>query len=165
LSNNVYLRLTGFSKLQNPVSLFEQYEEEVMREKSGLSYVELISIAVALSVAAVSVVPKLTQASRESKTCELIDGLHLMRSQLDLYRAQHENCLPPVDSFESFETNMTTKVGRYGPYIKKIPVNPFNNLNTVRFDGEPAGAGKAGWKLDTKTGLFRTDNSAAHAAL
>ena len=136
-----------------------------MREKSNWSYVELISIAVVLGLVAISVVPKFTQASQESKTSELIDGLHQMRSQLDLYRAQHKSCLPSVDSFESFKTNMTTKVGQFGPYIEDIPVNPFNNLNTVRFDGEPAGTGKAGWRIDTKTGLFQTDDSVAHAAL
>jgi len=88
-----------------------------------------------------------------------------MRAQLDLYRLQHRDHLPPADSFSSFETAMTTKVGRYGPYVKKIPTNPFNNLDTVRFDGEPAGAGKAGWRLDTETGLFQADNDAVYAAL
>ena len=112
-----------------------------------------------------SVVPKFTEATQESRTSELIDGLHQMRSQLDLYRVQHENCLPPINSFESFKTSLTTKVGQYGPYVEEIPVNPFNNLNTVRFDGEPAGVGKAGWRIDTKTGLFQTDDSTAHAAL
>ncbi len=136
-----------------------------MREKSNWSYIELVSIAVVLSMAAMSVVPKFTQASQESRTSNLIDALHLMRSQLDLYCAQHENSLPPIDSFKSFKNNMAAKVGQYGPYIEEIPVNPFNNLNTIRFDGEPAGVGKAGWRIDTKTGLFQTDDSTAHAAL
>ena len=136
-----------------------------MIEKKRLSYTEVISIAVVLSVAAMSIVPKFTEATQESRTSELIDGLHQMRSQLDLYCVQHENCLPPVNSFESFKTALTTKVGQYGPYVDEIPVNPFNNLNTIRFDGEPAGVGKAGWRIDTKTGLFQTDDSAAHAAL
>jgi type II secretory pathway pseudopilin PulG len=134
-------------------------------EKKHLSYAEVISVAVVLSVAAMSVVPKFTEATQESRTSELIDGLHQMRSQLDLYRVQHENCLPPVNSFENFKTALTTKVGQYGPYVEEIPVNPFNNLNTVRFNGEPAGVGKAGWRIDTKTGLFQTDDSVAHAAL
>ena len=135
-----------------------------MRENVRLPYTEMISIAVVLSVVAMSVVPKFTEATQESRTCDLIDGLHQMRSQLDLYRVQHENCLP-VDSFESFKTALTKKVGQYGPYVEKIPVNPFNNLNTVRFDGEPAGADKAGWRINTKTGLFQADDTAAHAAL
>ncbi len=136
-----------------------------MKEKTRLSYVEVVIIASVLCVVTMTVVPKFIKASPESKTSGLIDGLQEMRSQLDLYRAQHENSLPPVDSFESFKTAMTTKVGQCGPYVGKVPVNPFNNLNTVRFDGEPAGAGKAGWRFDTKTGLFQADNHAAYAGL
>jgi hypothetical protein len=136
-----------------------------MREKTRLSYVEAVIIASVLSVFTMSTVPKFIEASPESKTSELIDGLQEMRSQLDLYRAQHENSLPPVDSFESFKTAMTTEVEQYGPYVEKVPVNPFNNLNTVRFDGEPAGAGKAGWRADTETGLFQADNHVEYAGL
>ena len=136
-----------------------------MKEKTRLSYVEVVIIASVLSVVTMTVVPKFIEASPESKTSELIEGLQEMRSQLDLYRAQHENSLPPVDSFESFKTAMTTKTGQYGPYVEKVPVNPFNNLNTVRFDGEPAGVGKAGWRIDTKTVLFQADNHAAYAGL
>ena len=136
-----------------------------MKKKTRLSYVEIVIIASVLSVVSMTVVPKFIEASPESKTSDLIDGLQQMRAQLDLYRAQHENSLPPVDSFESFKTVMTTKIGQYGPYVEKVPVNPFNNLNTVRFDGEPAGAGKAGWRVDTKSGLFQADNNAEYAGL
>jgi type II secretory pathway pseudopilin PulG len=136
-----------------------------MKEKTRLSYVEVVIIASVLCVVTMTVVPKFIEASPESKTSDLIDGLQEIRAQLDLYRAQHEDSLPPVDSFESFKTAMTTKMGQYGSYVKKVPVNPFNNLNTVRFDGEPAGAGKAGWRFDTKTGLFQADNHAAYAGL
>ena len=134
-----------------------------MREQARLSYAEVIIIAVVLGVVAVRVVPKFTEASAESKICNLIDGLQEMRAQLDLYRAQRGEYLRDFDSFARFQTAMTTKVGRYGPYVKEIPANPFNDLNTVRFDGEPAGAGIAGWRLDTDGGLFQADNSAAHA--
>ncbi|MFZ2149335.1 MAG: hypothetical protein WAV28_19155 [Sedimentisphaerales bacterium] len=136
-----------------------------MKEKTRLSYVEVVIIAFVLSVVATTFVPKFIEASPETKTSDLIDGLQQMRAQLDLYRAQHENSLPPVDSFESFKTAMTTKAGQYGPYVEKVPVNPFNNLNTVRFDGEPAGAGNAGWRVDTETGLFQADNNAEYAGL
>jgi len=136
-----------------------------MGETTRLSYVEVVFIAVVLSVVAMTVGPKFTKAGPESKISDLIDGLEKMRVQLDLYRAQHNESFPPFDSFESFETAMTKKVDKYGPYVKRIPVNPFNNLNTVRFDGEPAGAGKAGWRFDTETGLFQADNSPVYAGL
>ena len=137
-----------------------------MNNKSHFSYVEVMVIAIVLGVAARMIAPQFTEASNEgAKISELVDGLEAMRTQLDLYRVRHGDCFPPVDSFASFETAMTTKAGQYGPYVKRIPTNPFNGLKTVRFDGEPAGAGKAGWRLDTKTGLFQADNDAAYAAL
>jgi len=111
------------------------------------------------------VVPRFTEASAESRICDLLDGLQEMRAKLDMYRVQHGGCLPDFDSFTSFQTAMTMRASRYDQYVKRIPVNPFNNLNTVRFDGEPAGAGIAGWRLDTVNGLFQADDHAAHARL
>ncbi|HUW20818.1 MAG TPA: hypothetical protein VMW16_16080 [Sedimentisphaerales bacterium] len=129
------------------------------------SLVELVSIVLILAVVARTIAPPVAEADAESKVSELIDGLERMRAQLDLYRVQHDDCLPPCGSFGLFETAMTTKAGGCGPYVGRIPANPFNNVNTVRFDGEPAGCGKAGWRLDTKTGLFQADNDAVYAAL
>ncbi len=136
-----------------------------MRGEARWSYAEILIIVIVLIVASIKSVPRFTQASQELKTSRLMDGLHQMRSQLELYKAQHEEKLPSADSLESFKTSLTTKIGRYGPYIRRIPENPFNNLSMVRFDGEPAGSGSAGWRLDTKTGLFQADNSVAHAGL
>ena len=136
-----------------------------MRKNTRWSYTELIIIVVVLGVVAVKAAPRFTEASPESRVGELIDGVQKMRIQLDLYRAQHCGCLPDVDSFEAFEFAMTTKTGQKGPYVSKIPANPFNNLNTVRFDGEPAGTGIAGWRLDTENGVFQADDSDAHAGL
>jgi len=137
----------------------------MMKGQNRWSYIEAVIITVILGTIAINVAPRFTQAGPEYKICKLIDGLQEMRSQLDLYRAQHEGRLPPADSFESFRATMITKVGQYGPYVKKIPVNPFNNLNTIRFDDELAGTGIAGWRLDTNTGLFQADDSIEHARL
>jgi hypothetical protein len=106
----------------------------MMRKNARWSYTEFIIIAVVLGVVAVRAVPRFTRAGPEFRVGELIDGVQEMRIQLDLYRAQHCGSLPDVDSFAVFQTAMTTKVGRYGPYVSKIPANPFNNLNTVRFE-------------------------------
>ncbi len=134
-----------------------------MRERDRFFYTEIIIIAAVLGMFAMRVVPQIAEAGPESRVGELIEGVQRMRIQLDLYRAQHCGSLPGVGSFAVFETAMTIKVGRYGPYVSRIPTNPFNNLNTVRFNGEPAGAGIAGWRLDTETCLFQADDSTAHA--
>ena len=136
-----------------------------MGERNRLSYVEVVIIAVVLSVVVIAVGPRFTRAGTESRLSDLIEGLETMRVQLDLYCAQHNDSLPPCDSFEGFRKAMTKKTGKHGPYIKKIPVNPFNSLRTVRFDGPPAGSGVAGWRFDTQSGLFQADCSRAYAGL
>jgi type II secretory pathway pseudopilin PulG len=122
--------------------------------------------AIVLGIAGKMISPQFTEASnKEANVSELVDGLEAMRTQIDLYRVQHEDILPPTDSHKSFEVALTTTADVYGPYVEEIPTNPFSGLKTVRFDGEPAGAGEAGWRLDTKTGVFQADNDAACAAL
>lgn len=136
-----------------------------MKEKSRLSYVELATVLVALSIVSMQVVPKFTQATEASGTDDLIQGLEQMRTQLRLYRAQHEGHWPPTDSFESFEAAMTTRQGDRGPYVERIPFNPCNGQNKVRFDGQPAGTGEAGWRFDSESGLFQADDCPSHAVL
>ena len=135
------------------------------KEKNRLSYVELATVLVALSIVSMQVVPKFTQATEASKTDELIQGLQEMRNGLKLYSVQNENPVPPTDSFESFEAALTDTNGEGEPYVKKIPVNPYNGSNTVRFNGDPAGANKAGWRFNTESGSFQADNNRRHAVL
>jgi hypothetical protein len=130
-----------------------------MRGMKRVSYAELITLTMILCLIARMVAPQFVEASPEEKVCDLIDELEMMRAGLDLYRAEHGGRTPPADTSAGFETAMTTQVGRYGPYIREIPTNPFNGLKTVRFDGQPAGAGTAGWRLDTESGLFQADNT------
>ncbi len=136
-----------------------------MKEKSRLSYIELATVVIALTMVSIQVVPKFTQATEGSRTRDMIEGLQTMRTKLSLYYVQHDNSWPPGNSSESFEAAMTTGQGQREPYVRKIPVNPCNGMDTIRFDGEPAGANKAGWRFDTQTGLFQADNNATYAVL
>jgi type II secretory pathway pseudopilin PulG len=134
-----------------------------MKGKSNISFFGLLLIASILGLLARVAVPGIVRGDVEEKTCELAEAVQTMRSALTLYTSQHGGRLPAVDSFELFEMAMTTKVGERGPYIDQIPPNPFNDLNTVRFDGKPAGYSLAGWRFDTKTGSIHADDTIAHA--
>jgi type II secretory pathway pseudopilin PulG len=136
-----------------------------MSSRKHFSRIELIAATFIIGVVSVAVVPKFTQAGTEEKVSELIEGLEIMRVNLDLYRAEHDGQLPPCGSFKEFQTAMTRRARNYGPYIDDIPVNPFNNLSTVRFDGASAGTGTAGWRFDTKTGRFQADYDGKSASL
>ena len=136
-----------------------------MKRGIRISISQVVFIAIAIGLIARVISPQFTEASTETKVCGLVKGLDMMRAQLDLYRVVNGNSLPPTNSFEDFENSITAKTAQYDPFVKAIPVNPFNNLSNVRFDGEPAGSGKAGWRLDTHSGLFQADNDAAYSAL
>jgi Tfp pilus assembly protein PilE len=136
-----------------------------MRARGGLSYVRILLVAAVLGMVAKISVPRFSEAGEEAKVCELIDRLEEVRAHLDLYRAHHNGLLAPRDSSAAFESALTTRCGSYLPYISEMPANPFNGLKSVRFDGEPAGCGTAGWRLDSKSGFFQADNSVEHAAL
>jgi general secretion pathway protein G len=136
-----------------------------MKLNVRLSYLQVVVIAAALAILSRLTVPQSSQAGIEDKTAELIEALVQMRTGIDLYRAEHDGRLPSASCGNEFEKVLTHKVGRYGPYIKRIPDNPFNGLDTIRFDGEPAGANTAGWRLDTKAGVFQADNAPEYSAL
>ena len=52
---------------------------------------------------------------------------------------------------------------RIGPRVTEA--NPESRICGLIDGLEPAGAGIAGWRLDTDNGVFQADDSAAHAGL
>jgi hypothetical protein len=53
--------------------------------------------------------------------------------------------------------------GTYGTFLERIPVNSFNGKKTVRINGAAAGANTDGWRYDSTTGTFQTDDDPVHA--
>jgi len=145
-----------------------------MLRKGGFTLVEILVVVVLLGILAAIVVPQFTNASNESRTSALMTDLHRIRSQIELYKCQHNDQLPAAtgETADDFLRRMTTKTDvngnagiDFGPYFLALPVNPFNDQNTVRIDGAAAGSNTDGWRFDTITGLFQADDSPAHAAL
>jgi general secretion pathway protein G len=142
--------------------------------KAGFTLVEILIVVVILGILAAIVIPQFTEASTEAKTSSLMSDLQTVRSQIELYKVQHNDALPG-DGTASFEDALTGKTdidgaagNDYGPYLQAIPTNPFNDKVSVRIDGADPGANTDGWRFDAtdpNSGDFRADDSAAHAAL
>lgn len=144
-----------------------------MKANKGFTLVEILIVVVILGILAAIVIPQFTEASTEAKTSSLCTDLQTMRSQIELYKIQHNDDLPGSGT-ATFEQALTGKTdidgavdaaGAYGPYLQKIPTNQFNDLSTVRMDGAAAGANTEGWRFDTTSGEFNADDNAEHAAL
>jgi general secretion pathway protein G len=144
-----------------------------MIRKGGFTLVEILVVVVLLGIMAAIIVPQFTWASNATRTSVLLTDLRRVRSQMEFYKFQHKDQLPAAtgETTDDFLRRITTKtdadgnVGNdFGPYMQSIPFNSFNDLCTVRIDGGAAGSNTDGWRFDTTTGAFQSDDSAVQAA-
>ena len=137
-------------------------------KRSGFTLVEILIVVVILGILAAIVIPQFTEASTEAKLSSLCTDLQTLRSQIELYKIQH-NDVPP--SFAAFTAQMTAQTDitgaagtDYGPYVQKIAVNQFNNifeatgihglLDNSGIVGDNAGS----WEYDETTGRINADD-------
>ena len=121
---------------------------------------------VILGILAAIVIPQFTDASTEAKLSSLASDLQTVRSQIELYKIQHNDLLPSAAAvgFVAAMTGQTDQAGAagtdFGPYLQKIPTNPFStvNENVVNEDGT-VGDNRHGWEFNTTTGAFHADTA------
>jgi len=135
------------------------------------------SISAVIAVGLVSAFIALpTSSQRANMDQDVHDRLGLMRTGIFQFSMEHNSLggsqFPSADEFDaqlsgrsrSDGTTFESGTGRedrwYGPYLKAIPHNPFNNLNTVFIleeDQEPKPTGGFGWIYKPSTGEFWVD--------
>jgi len=124
-----------------------------MKAKSGFTLVEILIVVVILGILAAIVIPQFTDASTEAKTSSLCSNLQTIRSQIELYKIQHNDNPPSLNNFERQMTEQTDEggnvgQGNLGPYLREIPVEPFSGSNLVSANGAD------GWNYNESTGEF-----------
>ena len=149
-----------------------------MRAKHGFTLVEILIVVVILGILAAIVIPQFTQASTEAKTNSLCSDLQTLRSQIELYKVQHNDIAPAALTFiaQMTETSdidgntsgnkVRTPVFCYGPYLERVPINPFNDvtdavetnqgkIDTTATVGDDVGS----WEYDATSGEIWADDS------
>ena len=158
-----------------------------MRAKSGFTLVEILIVVVILGILAAIVIPQFTGASTEAKESALVSNIQAVRSQIELYKIQHNDNLPGQDSSGDFETAMTSKTNqdgevgatsahRFGPYMQKVPDNPFSTAaageenavgtGVTKLPGTAAGDNTTGWYFvisGVDAGLFQANDDKQNA--
>jgi len=155
-----------------------------MKAKRGFTLVEILIVVVILGILAAIVVPQFTQASTEAKENSLCSNLQSLRSQIELYKVQHNDEAPRHATFADQMIYCTDIDGNiqgagskvrdaangfiYGPYLERVPVNPFNNLSdlaAMAASGTPAAAGdnSTGWQYYEDTGEIYANNDGSTA--
>jgi len=143
-------------------------------KRSGFTLVEILIVVVILGILAAIVIPQFTEASTEAKLSSLCTDLQTLRSQIELYKIQHNDNPPSAANFIDQMTLQSDVNGTvppaagmadFGPYIQKIPVNQFNGLyatadkihgllDTTGTVGDDGGS----WEYDENTGSVNADD-------
>jgi general secretion pathway protein G len=152
-------------------------------KRKGFTLVEILIVVIILGILAAIVIPQFTEASSEARVSNLMTNLQTIRSQLLLYKTQHNEVYPAAaagddgDTFADQLTMYTDVDGNtnatpdtdypYGPYLQSVPTNPLSGDNAVAIvqDGDTAFAAPAndgGWWFNTVTGEFRANLKDAH---
>ncbi len=115
------------------------------RVKKAFTLVEILIVVIILGILAAIVIPQFTSASEEARESSLDTDLQGLRSQISLYKLQHHDRGPDVQSTDegqswtadanNFVTRMTgttdewgqTSGSAFGPYFQEFPSNPFAN--------------------------------------
>lgn len=153
----------------------------------GFTLVEILIVVIILGILAAMIIPQFSSATESARASMLMDDLRVIRSQLEVFKAQHQgvpagfpDCDPakmPTDTaMLEHLTQSSTSEGAvaaaytpgypYGPYLREIPTNPFNGKNTVRvlkpsdtFPNSPSDT--HGWIYQPSSLLFKADSSGA----
>jgi type II secretory pathway pseudopilin PulG len=151
----------------------------------------LIAVVV-IAIVATIVAPEFSEAGiAENQMDALCGHLQMLRSQIELYKVQHHdnppmraadgtivfdpqmrqliNCTDPHGNLKRKQpATMRSAVYAHGPYLQRIPRNPFNDssmIARIRNRSEIPVPGGAGWAYVPETGEIYANNSAFHARL
>jgi len=123
------------------------------KSKSGFTLVEILIVVIILGILAAIVIPQFTNASQDARKSSLVSQLQTLRSQIQLFRLQHnenlpnliggdDTAVPPVvtnwDPFTGTSADLSGKI--FGPYMQAPPKNPLNNLGAVTDGNNPTAA-------------------------
>jgi prepilin-type N-terminal cleavage/methylation domain-containing protein len=149
-----------------------------MKGTTGFTLVEILIVVVLLGILAAVVIPTVSQGATAARESSLICDLQLMRRVILVYKAQHLEVAPgnpnghasPGEAFAAQATKASSAEGQtaepgttgydLGPYLLKVPENPFNKLNSIRaVDAIETGNDTAGWQYNPTTGEIRADTA------
>ncbi len=139
-----------------------------MRNKKGFTLVEILIVVVILGILAAIVIPQFSDASTQSKISSSLSSLQTLRSQVQLYKIQHNDNPPTLALFADAMTKCSdstpaaatdyvdrtaanTSTHPSGPYLQSVPDNPWAPALTA--DTLAAADGAAvGWVYHEVTG-------------
>jgi general secretion pathway protein G len=153
-------------------------------QRGAFTLVEILIVVIILGILAAIVIPQFTNASQDARKNSLTSQLQTIRSQLELYKLQHLDQLPPAlvaaggagsspacwaeMAAKTNADHTTTGTPQFGPYLQAAPMNPLNNNADVAVvsgttdygaGGVANGNGTVGFVLNSTTGKIWATSS------
>lgn len=143
------------------------------RYRCAFTVTEILIVVFALAILGTVVIPQFSRASRQSQQNNLKDVIQYLRTQIAVFKAQHQDIPPgyprgnpmamPSESalvnqmtcHSDINFNLSMATLPYGPYLAKMPANPMNGRDTVKVIGNnqalPLPDGSTGWIYQPQT--------------
>lgn len=111
-----------------------------LHKPSGFTLVEILIVVIILGVLAAIVIPSFASATGDSKTNNLRQTLRTVRTQIEMFKAQHNNQAPQATNLWTLmltqsnptEATVAAPVGTaHGPYLQGAPINVYNGKTGV----------------------------------
>ncbi|MFT3785242.1 MAG: prepilin-type N-terminal cleavage/methylation domain-containing protein [Tepidisphaeraceae bacterium] len=154
------------------------------RSTKGFTLVEILIVVIILGILAAIVIPQFTSATTDARNNSASSLQNTIRSQLQLYRLEHNDQLPATMTGVSVGSNSTaaawdSMIGKTnadhtttgtpdkGPYMQAVPTNPLNSSNLVFVTNSDTAnpSTAAGFILNTSNGRFWATDSTGKARL
>ena len=146
---------------------------KTMHRRSAFTLIEVLIVVVIMAILAATIIPQFTDSTKDAKSSTVQFNLHTLRSQIQLYRTQHNGTAPSgtlAELLASTDASGATGTGAnypYGPYLRQIPTNPYSNSASIKvITNDPAQAGDVtgtgGWLYNTTSGSIFIDTTTSN---
>lgn len=143
--------------------------------RRGFSLIELVIVVVIIGVISAIAIPRMASATENSRAAVLQANLTLLTKAVEHYSAEHNGQHPGEDSSGTVSTDSRSFMSRliehsdesgtlddtaiFGPYLRSLPPNPYNDNAVIRIDGPSSATGLAGWRFSSATRTFQPDHA------